>query len=672
MALSVYDSLGRNRAAQRVDQLAAVSQQLFTTVSSFRRERGTFLAGLVAEAPADATADNRIATNRRLAETAYQQAQDRLAVSADSKLADRSKAVVAAHETLSDLRASAEAAIHSPKASRDPRFAEQFERMTQAYLDTLVGLTDAIEQSLMLVDPMIDYLLGVKQAAWAVRDSAGQVIIRMSAAASSGKPWSTAEIVGAAEDAGRADRAWSEVRHALSRPDAPSALVEIIARSKQPEMVAMTQQHNEYVKTLNSGQPINVKYADLARIESALQDLPSSAATTALDEMVVRAGQQMSSARRGLIIDIAMMLVAVVITAVGFLLVHRRITAPLRNLAFAMRGLAQRNYGIELAGLDRSDEVGEMSRAVAVFKDSMIDGDRLAQEKEVEQQGKERRQVAVENLIKRFEVSVTESLHTLASASDELNATAQSMSATADEGRSKAAEVANVSREASANVQTVAAATEQLSASISEINRQVADSTGIASAAAQQAELTNREVQALSDAAQRIGDVVELISGIAKQTNLLALNATIEAARAGEAGKGFAVVAAEVKTLATQTANATEDITNQVAAIQAATGSSVLAIQSISQTIQRVSQIASVIAAAVEEQGAATREIARNVQQTSEGTTEVSRHIVSVSDAATETGAAAGEVLDAARMLSRLSNDLRADVDQFVENLRVA
>jgi len=211
-----------------------------------------------------------------------------------------------------------------------------------------------------------------------------------------------------------------------------------------------------------------------------------------------------------------------------------------------------------------------------------------------------------------------------------------------------------------------------LSASINEISRQVAESTNIAGEAVAQAEQTNAGVQALADAAQRIGDVVKLISGIAEQTNLLALNATIEAARAGEAGKGFAVVASEVKSLATQTAKATEEITAQVAAIQGATGASVQAIQAIGQTISRVNHIAAAIAAAVEEQGAATQEIARNVQQAAAGTAEVSGHIASVSQAAGETGVAAGEVLGSAKGLARLSDALRDDVDRFVGNIRAA
>ena len=388
--------------------------------------------------------------------------------------------------------------------------------------------------------------------------------------------------------------------------------------------------------------------------------------------MVSRAGQQMISAKWSLAFNGAMMLIALAITLFGFILVNRRVSTPIRKLTQAMRKLAERDYAIELAGIERGDEIGEMSRAVSVFRENMIAGDRLGEEKAAEQAKKERRQLAVERLIEQFEKSVTESLHTLASASGELNATAQSMSSTAEQGSSQAASVASLSGDASSNVQTVAAATEELSASISEISRQVAESSSIASAAASEADRTNAEVQALADAAQRIGDVVALITGIAEQTNLLALNATIEAARAGDAGRGFAVVASEVKNLATQTAKATEEITGQVAAIQGATHSSVSAIQSIGATIQRVNEIAAAIAAAVEEQGAATREIARNVQQASQGTNEVSRHISGVSQAAGQTGAAAGEVLDSAKMLARLSDDLKRDVDRFVGDLRAA
>jgi methyl-accepting chemotaxis protein len=672
LGLGVLDAFEGNAAAQRVERLAGTDQQLFATLIGFRLERGTFLATLVAEGPADAAADTRISTNRQLSETAYKAVQDRLAGFSNPKLAARLNALAAAHDRLVPSRTSAESAIHQAKSAREPQVADDFRKAAQDYLDAILAMTNELEEALKLVNPVVDQLLSVKQSAWAARNFGGLVAVRIENAASAGKPWSPAEIVAGAEDVGRAAQAWSQVLDAAARPDAPAAIVDAIGRSKQAEALAMAERQAGYIKALRNNQIIDVKFADLAKLNTAVLSYGVDVANATLAEMVAVATGEMAAARLSVVVNIGMMLLAMAVAAAGLLVVQRRISSPIRGLTDAMRRLADRDYAIELAGIERRDELGEMSRTVAVFRENMQAGDRLAGEKEADQDRRERRQSAVENLIRTFETSVRKSLGTLASASTELNATAQSMSAIAEQGRTKASAVANVSEQASSNVQTVAAATEQLSASISEISRQVAESSGIANAAASQADKTNDEVRALSDAAQRIGDVVELISGIAEQTNLLALNATIEAARAGEAGKGFAVVASEVKTLATQTAKATEEITGQVAAIQGATRSSVDAIQAIGATIQRVNEIAAAIAAAVEQQGAATREIARNVQQASEGTAQVSRHAAGVSEATAETGAAAGEVLASAGTLARLSDDLRRDVDQFVGGLRVA
>jgi methyl-accepting chemotaxis protein len=672
LAVGVFGAIERNGAAARVERLALTSQDLFAALLGFRLERGTFLATLVADGTADAAADTRITTNRQKSEDGFKAALDQLARVADPRFAARLSALAAAHDALAPLRPKAESMIHQPKASRDARAADEFRKAAQDYLDAILALAGEIEQSLKLVDPVVDHLLSVKQSAWAARNFGGLVAIRLENAASSGKPWSAADIVGAAEDTGRATQAWSQVLEAAARADAPAPIVDAVARSKQSDALAMVSQQKDYIKALSSNQVIDVKFADLSKLNTAVLSYSVDVANAALAEMVARAQRQMDAAGLRLGINGVMMLVALAITVFGFALVSRRVSQPIRTLTLAMQKLAHRDYKIELAGAERGDEIGEMSRAVAFFRENMMEGDRLAGDKDAEQGRREHRQAAVDNLIRAFESTITGSLQTLTKASGELNATARSMSSTAEQGRSKSVMVANVSQEASANVQTVAAATEELSASISEISRQVAESSSIAGTAAAQAHRTNAEVQALSDAAQRIGDVVELISGIAGQTNLLALNATIEAARAGEAGKGFAVVASEVKNLASQTAKATEDITGQVAAIQAATSSSVQAIQAIGGTIDRVNQIAAAIAAAVEEQSAATREIARNVQQASEGTSEVSRHVAGVSEAATATGAAAGEVLESARTLSRLSDDLRGDVDRFVGSLRTA
>jgi methyl-accepting chemotaxis protein len=352
--------------------------------------------------------------------------------------------------------------------------------------------------------------------------------------------------------------------------------------------------------------------------------------------------------------------------------VSRSITIPVKSMTSVMGLLAEGDLTIAIPATENKDEIGDMARAVLVFKDSMVKAEQLAVEQRAEQEIKAKRQIAIEGYIATFESGVRGSLDTLASAATEMRATSQSMSATAEETSAQATTVAAAAEQASANVQTVATATEELSSSVAEIGRQVTQSTKIAGEAVSEATRTNATVQGLSAAAQKIGDVVKLISDIASQTNLLALNATIEAARAGDAGKGFAVVASEVKSLANQTAKATEEIAAQVAAMQGATTEAVSAIQGIGGTIGAINEIATTIASAVEEQGAATQEIARNVQEAAQGTGQVSSNIVGVNQAAAETGAASSQVLASAEELGRQAETLRADVSTFLANIRAA
>jgi methyl-accepting chemotaxis protein len=354
------------------------------------------------------------------------------------------------------------------------------------------------------------------------------------------------------------------------------------------------------------------------------------------------------------------------------LLIIASVSRPVVRMTEIMRRLAGHDLAVQIEGVGRKDEIGNMANAVQVFKDSMIQADQLAAEQKAEQGRKEQRQQAIEGYIASFEKSVAGALGTLASASTELGSTAKTMTSTAEETSKQATTVAAASEQASTNVQTVASATEELSSSISEIGRQVTQSTRIAGKAVEEASTTNNAVKALAATAQKIGDVVKLINDIAGQTNLLALNATIEAARAGEAGKGFAVVASEVKSLATQTAKATEEIAGQVTAIQTATQESAVRIEGISKTIGEMNEIATTIAAAVEEQGAATQEIARNVQQAAVGTSEVSSNIASVTQSASETGAGAAEVQGAASELAKQGETLRVEVDAFLRNIRAA
>jgi len=357
----------------------------------------------------------------------------------------------------------------------------------------------------------------------------------------------------------------------------------------------------------------------------------------------------------------------------GFLLTQFGIVKPIRSIVEVLQKLASGNHDVTITGETRKDEVGDVAKTAVVFKQNGIEKLRLQQEQEaLKARAEADKRAAMNKLADDFAQAVGGIIETVSSAATELQASSQSMSATAEETSRQAVVVAAASEQASVNVQTVASATEELASSVQEIGRQVSQSSQIADRAVAEADKTNAKVQMLSENADRIGNVISMISDIAAQTNLLALNATIEAARAGEAGKGFAVVASEVKALAAQTARATSDIAEQVKSIQGATGESVVAIEEIGRTIRSMNEIAAAIAAAVEQQQAATQEIARNVQQASAGTTEVSSNIGGVTSAAAETGAASSQVLSASEELSRHSESLRGEVGRFLETVRAA
>lgn len=349
------------------------------------------------------------------------------------------------------------------------------------------------------------------------------------------------------------------------------------------------------------------------------------------------------------------------------------IARPIRRLTDCMKTLATGKYDVEIPGAGRKDEVGIMAAAVDVFRVNGIEVERMrTEQKETELRVAAQRKADMMKLADAFQSTVGGIVNTVSSASTQLEASARTLSSTADVTQRQSSTVAAASEQASANVQSVASATEELTSSVHEIARQVQESSNIAQAAVRQAETTDARINQLFDAAQRIGDVLKLISAVAEQTNLLALNATIEAARAGEAGRGFAVVAAEVKALAGQTAKATDEIGTQIIGMQTATRESVTAINEIGTTIGRISQIASAIAAAVEEQGAATGEIARNVGEAAQGTVQVANSIGQVNRGAGETGAASAQVLASAQSLSSEGNRLRLEVDKFLATVRAA
>ena len=356
--------------------------------------------------------------------------------------------------------------------------------------------------------------------------------------------------------------------------------------------------------------------------------------------------------------------------ALSFWAINRRIIKPIREITDTMGLLTEGKTDFTLAQADDDNEIGAIARAVDVFRQNKIQADELAEQQRQEQAVKERRAQAVEDMSSHFEQEVGEVLAKVSEASQTMKSTAEGMADTAEKTTERSTTVTSAAEQASANVQTVASAAEELSSSINEISSQVSQSSQIAGRAVRDAAHTDEQIQGLAAAASKIGEVVALITDIADQTNLLALNATIEAARAGEAGKGFAVVASEVKNLANQTAKATEEISTQISGVQSATQSAVEAIQGIGKTIGEIDEIAAAIASAVEEQGAATQEIARNVDQAASGTSEVTSNIAGVNQAAEETGKASAQVLEAVGTLATQSEAMSAQVRSFIQQIK--
>ncbi|MGZ5876229.1 MAG: methyl-accepting chemotaxis protein [Bradyrhizobium sp.] len=400
------------------------------------------------------------------------------------------------------------------------------------------------------------------------------------------------------------------------------------------------------------------------------------------DDLITRSGDSKDReiARAGMKLDQQQLTLTAILLVVGFagivvsFLIGRNISRPVVAMSKAMRELAVGNFEVQLPGLDRRDEVGQMACAVEEFKvQALAKAERETSERD--QKNRElamQRRIELHSLAESFETAVGNIIENVGSASSDLENSAVILTKSSAATQQLSTVVATASEETSTNVQSVASATEEMASSINEIGRQVADSNRIANEAVDQAEKTDARIAELSLAANRIGDVTKLITMIAEQTNLLALNATIEAARAGDAGRGFAVVAQEVKTLAAQTAKATSEISAQISGIQTATQDSVIAIKEISGTIGRVSEIAAAIAAAIEEQGAATQEIARNVQQAAIGSTQVATSIADVNRGAGDTGSASSQVLASAQMLSNENKRLKVEVVKFLATVRAA
>jgi methyl-accepting chemotaxis protein len=448
----------------------------------------------------------------------------------------------------------------------------------------------------------------------------------------------------------------------------PRGVLEVaVSRANLIALEHEAEQNLSKMEALQAQEDAKLKQKNADNAESVNAQTESLTADVAQGQMRV-ADAQSSASTLSILSKIGFFIITV---GVLFWALNTLLTKPIKAMTDAMGRLAHGHLDAEVPAIGRDDEIGLMADAVQVFKENAIEVKRLESiHADTERHARQEKAKAMQDLANAFESSVGAVVQAVGKAANGMATSAAGLEQTAERTSERSQTVTNAAEQASSNVETVAASAEELSAAITEISRQVSQSTIIANEAVSEIHTTNSKVLGLANAADRIGEVVALITDIADQTNLLALNATIEAARAGDAGKGFAVVAGEVKNLANQTAKATEEISAQVGAIQGATQDAVGAIKTIGTTITRISEIASTIASAVEEQGAATQEIARNVEHASSGTAEVSSSIREVNRAAEDTGVAATDIRTAAQDLSKQSDSLSTEVAKFLKAIR--
>ena len=625
----------------------------------------------------DQALGSRVVEYRGQAQDSMRAVLDSATRIADDNVVPQLAALKQSNDNLMALRRKVDAALQRGGMLDDEPLAEQWWPAVSETLSQLRKLRRSVE---FRPDERLDFpprfariqeLAQLQEAVSAVAQYTAEEREIIGRAISSAEPFSSDDIARLGEARGRIEAAWDQLDASVQRGFIAWSLVESIRQTE-------TGYRRDYVALRDSLVAAGTGVATYTLLEDEWRDR-SRRVVQSVQELGESAAEHsrrigMAAAERGarhINVDIGLFMIGAAVLGACLMIVMTRISWPLSRMTEAMTRLATGDTGIEVPWERRRDEIGEMGRALRVFRENALEKAKLELEQEQKEiAAREEKRRAMMELADRFEGQVKGIVESVTDEAGQMQAVATRMSGTAEESSKQSAAVASASREASANVATVATAAEELSASIAEIGRQAEQSADIAGRAVDQAKRTDVTVRDLSEAAGRIGEVVNLINDIAGQTNLLALNATIEAARAGEAGKGFAVVANEVKNLANQTAKATEEIATQIDAIQERTMGAVEDIRSIHDIIGEINDISMTIATAVEQQGASTREIARNVQQAARGTGEVDTNIEKVNQSAGETGAAASQVMTATQSLTRRAEGLSHEVERFLAEIR--
>ncbi|MBR0902386.1 methyl-accepting chemotaxis protein [Bradyrhizobium liaoningense] len=672
LSLTAYETWDRLKTASRISQIADASADLFKAMHNLRTDRSTTNRLLNATEPMDAEIEKYLRGLRDTEMPAMARALELLPTISFPQSGTLVPELARLYKLLSEQQKQFWEEVTKPKDQRRAGLPKEYMETTQGLLETLDKLSNVLAATVNHQDAAIDQLLSIKQTAWLLRNTGGEASLVISTGLAAGKitPEARQSYV---HYVGGAAAMWKALELSTSGMQLPPALVSAMATVKiayfDPQYLEL---RDRLADTLVKGEKAEMTANQWSPLTVGRLAGAVAVAEAALDAAKIHAQQQYSSAQRALILQLALLALAIGLAVGAVMLVNRRVIHPLNNIRDAMLKVAGGDLAVDSGYLDRQDEIGALAGALETFKQQATEKLNIEAQERERNVGAAARQRAVESYVGEFEGAVRKTLGELSEASGEMRKTSGDLSAVSRQTNDRVEVAGKASNDASMSVDSVAAAAEELSASINDISQQAAHAAGIASRAVNQARETDGTVQGLAQSAGRIGEVVGLINTIAAQTNLLALNATIEAARAGEAGRGFAVVASEVKSLASQTAKATEEISEQIADIQKVAGDAINAIQAIGGIIGEVNEVATAIAAAVQEQGAATQEITRSTQYAAQGTKYVSDNITGVKADADAAAGAAENVRQASETLETQSRQLGQQVSDFLGKIRAA
>jgi len=666
-AIQMVGAFGRYSESLETERLAAADKAIFQGVLSLRNNRGDAQSAILGEDEPRAKLE--------AAEKAEQGGYDTIGTALSTvEFARRDELAGTLKQRWND--AAPQFQLFYDEAKR-PRAERKIERTMPWYdsvtkvIDTANLASTAVSNRAWMNDPFIARMIQVRRLAWQVRDRYGIHCSMLRSNVNSSRPLDDNQKRQLAQWDGTIASGWAGMAELLAAPDVTADLV-TAAKDAQAKTDGVLKQIGELTKNFDgTGKPA-MPASEWNTLCQSPFSLIVGVATKALDQSIARAEAVQAKALTNLVLQSLAFLFALAVTLVGVYVVRNRLMRPVRAILDAIARISARDYATPVPQSAYPDEFGTMAAALESLRESAATAERLGQERESQQALQLARSGTVDAACRSFDDTVQAVIHSVAASARELDGTATGVRSLVAESSSQTAAVSSAAEQATNNLETIAAATEELSASVGEISAQVQSSAREAREAVAQVEQTNATVEVLDQTASRIGEVVKMIHAIAGQTNLLALNATIEAARAGEAGRGFAVVAGEVKSLAAQTANATEEISRQVEEIQGATGQAVAAIRSIGGAISGIDEKMTAIAAAVEEQRAATTEISRNFQQAAQGTREVTDTIGGVAKLNQETGNAGTVLTDSVKKMSADADRLRTAVEGFLGAVKSA